>query len=149
MKKDRIEEWNQLLKGTNMGQHVFGILKNKCRDFHVREELEYSIHIFEHHKQVIQNYLLDKNANIEDKKTWKQQMVEWMCWMKYLFIRCDQDILKEALKSIYNGKEALHIFQKRHRILEASIQRQLELMENDYMCIHKNLKNCKYLLTNA
>lgn len=138
-REDLIQELNQLLKGTHMGAFVFEDLQDKISDHDLKCEFKKILKFLKAHEEMLTGHILEIQGEPVDTSGFMGTMVDMMNMIKDLVIITDVQVAEEALKSIEMGMKALRDFDDKHFTLSETMQKEIDIMKDDYSSIYHNL----------
>lgn len=139
-----ITELNQLLKGTHMGAFVFEDLDAKITSHQLKKEFKEILKVLKHHEEFLTHHIQLLGGEPVDSAGFKGTIADMMEMIKNMLIVSDVQVIEEATKSIEMGSKALHDFDDKHFILNEELQKEIQIMKDDYAAIYHSLH--KFLL---
>lgn len=143
-REDLIEELNQLLKGTHMGAFIFEDLGDKIADHNLKCEFHRILKLLKNHEEMLTRHISEIHGEPVDTSGFMGTMADMMNMIKNLVIVTDVQVVEEATKSIEMGLKALHDFDDKHFTLSETMQKEIQIMKDDYSSIYHDLH--KYLV---
>lgn len=138
-REDLIEELNQLLKGTHMGAFIFEDLSDKISDHQLKQEFHRILKRLKNHEEMLTSHISELGGEPVDTSGFMGTMADMMNMIKNLVIVTDVQVVEEATKSIEMGLKALHDFDDRHFTLSEKMQKEIQVMKDDYSSIYHDL----------
>lgn len=138
-REDLIEELNQLLKGTHMGAFVFEDLRDKLSDETLKREFHHILTLLKRHEKMLTRHIEEVHGDPVDTSGFMGTMTDMMTMLKNMIVISDEQVIKEAMKSIEMGAKALRDFDDRHFTLSDEMRKEIEVMKDDYSSIYHTL----------
>lgn len=138
-REDLIEELNQLLKGTHMGAFVFEDLRDKLSDEVLKKEFHNILTLLKRHEEMLTRHIEEVHGDPVDTSGIMGTMADMMTMLKNMVIISDEQVVKEATKSIEMGLKALRDFDDRHFTLSDEMRKEIDVMKDDYSSIYHTL----------
>lgn len=145
-REDLIEELNQLLKGTHMGAFVFEDLRDKINDQELKLNFHHYLELLKNHEEMLTKHIVHLNGEPIDSSGFMGTITDMMSMIKNLVLTDDVQIVEEAAKAIEMGLKALRDFDDKHFTLSETMQKEIDIMKDDYQTIYHSLH--KYLIAN-
>lgn len=139
-----IEELNQLLKGAHMGAFVIENLCEKLRSKELQDVFHQILDNLNIHEKAITALIIAEQGEPVDTAGVMGTLTDMMYSFKNLSIATDEEVLKEAVKSMEMAVKAIKDFDSQHYTLKIDMQKTIRIMEDDYSSIYHMLH--KYLI---
>ena len=138
-REDLIEELNQLLKGTHMGAFIFEDLSAKITAHDLKVEFKRILKILKKHEEMLTQHITELDGEAVDTSGFMGTMTDMMGMIKNLIIVTDIQVIEDATKSIEMGLKALRDFDDKHFTLSQTMQKEIQIMKDDYSSIYHDL----------
>ncbi len=138
-REDLIEELNQLLKGTHMGAFIFEDLRDKITAVDLKQEFHAYLKLLKEHEDMLNRHICELQGDPVDSSGIMGTLSDMMSMVKNMVLANDNEVIKEAIKSIEMGLKALRDFDDRHFTLSEHMRKEIDIMKDDYHCIYHSL----------
>ncbi len=138
-----VKELNNFLKGINMGYDTFKIYQEKTNDTNLKGEFTKILSTFSSQKEIVISYIENLNGDAKDSLGIGGEIASMFEKVKDIFINDNEEILKNAMKSMDMGiKESNKVIKSLENITsDKSMIESLNDMVNEYKAIDDNLYN--------